>query len=166
VSGYFSAQADSLSKSAAVWRKAVRSAGEKEEILETSADKLNWKKEFSLFFEADLRKKAYAGKFTVDSAFTTGKRTLRYTSEKTKIKSVTLHFLEGSAWPDLEALIQTGNLFYRSEYRLEAKPYLRYRVQGRQEVFFPASEKTFTVEWELKPWISFKLTNKIVKGFD
>ncbi len=129
----------------------MRSAAEKEEISASSADKLNWEKEFSLFFEADLRKKAYAGKFRVDSTFTTGKRTLRYTSEKTKIKSVQLHFSEGSALPDFEALIKTGNLFYRSEYRLQAKPYVRYRVEGKQEVFFPASEKTFTVEWDVQP---------------
>ncbi len=146
-----STQADSLSGSRTAYRKTVRSGEGGEESAVKTAAEWDWKKEFALFSEADLQKKAYAGKFTVDSVLSEGKKTVRYTSENTKIRLVKLLFEEAAVLPELEALIQTGNLFYRSEYRLHAIPYNHYRIEGKQEVFFPASVKTFSVDWEAEP---------------
>lgn len=129
----------------------MRSGDGKEEVFVRPASASDWKKEFALFLEADLHKKAYAGKFRVDSLVSEGEKMVHYTSDDTKIRRVDLLFADDAALPALEALIQTGNLFYRSEYRLKAQPYERYEAEGKQEVFLPYSLKTFSVIWEAEP---------------
>lgn len=112
------------------------------------ASSLKWETELALFLDADLNKKSYAGKFNIDSSINLSSRTIRYTSEKTKIKEFTLVYTDNEAWPEITCRMQNKNIFYQSEYQIKAIPFAYYNCSGNQEISGWGESKKFDITWQ------------------
>jgi len=145
VKRYMTEQTDSLKKSDGVWIKTVTS-GETPEEKTTHANELDWATELALFNEADLNKKAYAGKFKIDSDTGTGR--VVYTSDGLKIKNVTVSRDSSAKLPRLESQLEISNLFYESEYHLKAQPYQQYEISGSQKIRWFGTSRAFHIVWK------------------
>lgn len=147
IKSYLKAQTDSLQRDESIWLKTVKS-GEKSEEKNYVANSLQWETELAMFLDADLNKKSYAGKFSIDSSINQSSRTIRYTSEKTKIKEFTVVYTDSETWPEITCRMQNKNVFYQSEYQIKAKPFAYYNCSGNQEISGWGESKKFDITWQ------------------
>jgi len=148
IKSYISKQADSLKKQESVWSKKVVTEGRTEEKTFTAED-AEWNTELALFLEADLNKKAYQGKFEIDSSEMLKSKTVRYRSSQTKVKEFDIrYFNEDRSWPGISCKISKENLFYQSEFELISEPFQYYSYKGFQKIKGWGKPKEFQITWE------------------
>jgi hypothetical protein len=148
IKSYISKQADSLQKQESVWSKTVITGGKTEEKKFTAKD-AQWNTELALFLEADLNKKAYQGKFEIDSSDLQKSKSVRYRSSQTKVKEFDIrYFNEDRSWPGISCKISKENLFYQSEFELISEPFQYYSCKGFQKIKGWGRPKEFEITWE------------------
>ncbi|AFK03281.1 hypothetical protein Emtol_2143 [Emticicia oligotrophica DSM 17448] len=118
---------------------------EKTEAINTT--KIDWKKEFELFLQADLNKQSYQLSYDVAE----GPQKLSYTLKKGEslpVKLLVIVFDEKERPIHIEALLQTKNYLYESEkhlqMNLENNQVINYQIIGWQELFV-GKRKNFKV---------------------
>lgn len=140
------AQSDSLQKTTDPWVKTVLDdEGTEEKTI--PGNEILWKTELALFSDLNPNKKAYAGKFRIDTTLTEDGYNVTYGSDAIKLQMLTLCFLEDSSLKAIYGDLITSNLFYSSSYQLSLVPYRAFSINGTQTLKFFNTEKVFSVSW-------------------
>lgn len=139
-------QIDSLKKNGDTWKKTVINNFEDEEKSILSKD-VDWKTELALFSELNPNKKAYLGKFNVDTAFNEYENVITYTSPNIKLSMLTIILNKDGSLRAIYGDLNSSNLFYQSTYQLSFVPNKAYGIAGKQTLAFFNSEENFQIQW-------------------
>lgn len=140
-------QVDSLKKTSDVWLKTVTDdEGNQQKTL--IADSVDWKTELALFYDLNPNKKAYAGKFRIDTSLADGDdKLITYTADGLKLAMLNIR-IDGNGDPKaIYGDLNTSNLFYDSQYQLSFIPYRAFGINATQNLHFFESAKVFSVTW-------------------
>lgn len=140
------AQADSLKKTGDVWVKTVNNDDEYETKKLVAKD-VDWKIELALFFDLTPNKKAYAGKFNIDTAVKENEKIITYHAADLKLSMLTVVQNNDGSVRAIYGDLSSTNLFYHSDYELSLVPYKAFAISGKQTLAFFNSEKNFSIQW-------------------
>ena len=97
----------------------------------------NWKKELSIFTDADINKKAWAGEF--QKSVTDTSEQYITANEKIPVKQVTI-YKRGSVVTGINIFIRNGNYLYTSTDTLSYYPNKLYQIKKMQQIRFMNSK--------------------------
>jgi len=126
--GYFSKEAASLSRSAALVSKTVivNDSAEQKQVKIT-----NWEKELSAFVDADINKVAWKGAFKTIS----NDAGLQYTSTNDKVPVKRLQIIKNNeAITGIVIVLENSNYLYRSTDTLSYYPDSLYQIKKSQQI--------------------------------
>ena len=108
------------------------------EVEKITTNDIDWQKELEVFLTADLNKRDYLNKYSIDSS----DRKLVYTLKENldaPVKSLTITFDTLSMVKNVEAMLTTNNFLYNSERNLilnyKSGELHSYEVTGWQQLF-------------------------------
>ena len=129
---YFKNECKLLNTSHMTLLKKVNYGG-KEEMMQIQQPE--WEKEIRPFLDCDLNKPAYAGAYTIDTAFTTGAYTIHYSAKERSlpIRKVSLTFQEDRLH---SVYMETGksNAWFKLKQEMTYTPGEGYRISGEQKM--------------------------------
>lgn len=139
-------QVDSLGRSADMWTKTVAESG-KNEAKTVAAKDIDWGTELAMFHDLNPNKKAYVGKFTVQTETPDSIKMTTYTSADLKLKSLVVLQNADETVKAVYGDLETSNLFYNSSYKLSLVPYKAFAIEGMQKLNFFNTQRNFSIVW-------------------